>query len=27
MSAEEHAEQDAWAKLATEQFFKINREG
>jgi len=27
MSAEEHAEQEAWAKLATEQFFKVNREG
>jgi len=27
MSAEEHAEQDAWAKLATEQFFNVNREG
>jgi len=27
MSAEERAEQEAWAKLATEQFFKVNREG
>jgi len=27
MSAEEHTEQEAWAKFATEQFFKVNQEG
>jgi hypothetical protein len=27
MTAEERAEQEAWATFATEQFFKVNREG
>jgi hypothetical protein len=27
MTAEERGEQEAWATFATEQFFKVNREG
>lgn len=27
MSAEERAEQEAWTKFATDQFFKVSREG
>jgi hypothetical protein len=27
MTAEERAEQEAWATFATEQFLKVNREG
>jgi hypothetical protein len=27
MTGEERAEQEAWATFATEQFFKVNREG
>jgi len=27
MSAEERSEQEAWTKFATDQFFKVSREG